>query len=56
MKGDMVVREQEGVIMGKWKDKRDVTFLSTVSVPVLEEIPRKNLKPSTVIQYLPTVE
>lgn len=55
-KGQMVVKESNtGVIMGKWKDKREVTFLTTKSVPQMIETTNKRgdkrMKPSTILEY-----
>lgn len=50
-KGNLVVREKKGVMIAKWKDKRDAIFLSTFSKPVLEEVTHKKLKPNTIIEY-----
>lgn len=41
-KGQMVVKESNtGFIKGKWKDKREVTFLTTKSVPEMIETTSK---------------
>lgn len=54
-RGQMVAKESKtGVIVGKWKDTRDVMFLTTKSVPTLVETPTRrvvNKKPTTVLQY-----
>lgn len=55
-KGEMTKLQSESkIIVGKWKDKRDVLFLTTKSVPELTNITNKRgkvvTKPSTVIDY-----
>jgi hypothetical protein len=54
-KGGMIAKESSTkVIVGKWKDKRDVLFLTTESVPELVEVQTKKgevQKPSTIVQY-----
>jgi hypothetical protein len=54
-KGDMVAKESNTkVIVGKWKDKRDVIFLTTKSVPEMVEVQTRRgsiQKPSTIVQY-----
>lgn len=50
----MVPKESNtGVIVGKWKDTREVMFLTTKSVPTLVENPTRRVekKPTTVLQY-----
>lgn len=51
----MIVKESNtGATLGKWKDKRDVMFLTTKYVPTLEEIATRRCltkKPSTILQY-----
>lgn len=42
------------VIVGKWKDKRDVLFLTTRAIPEMVEVPTKRgpvLKPSIIVDY-----
>lgn len=53
-KGRMVAKESNtGVIVGTWKDTRDVMFSTTKSVPTLVETPTRRVvkKPTTVLQY-----
>uniref|UniRef100_A0A1B6MQT6 PiggyBac transposable element-derived protein domain-containing protein n=1 Tax=Graphocephala atropunctata TaxID=36148 RepID=A0A1B6MQT6_9HEMI len=58
-KGEMIVKESNtGVIIGKWKDKREVMFLTTKEIPVMTESTNKTNKrgtttnkPSTVLTY-----
>lgn len=40
--------------VGKWKDKRDVLFLTTQAIPEMVEVPTRRgniLKPSTIVDY-----
>lgn len=54
-RGEMVsLQSNTDVIVSKWKDKRDVLFLSTKSVPELQEVATRRgvaLKPSTILEY-----
>lgn len=54
-RGEMVTKESNTkVVVGKWKDKRDVLFLTTKSVPEMVEVQTKRgpvKKPSTIVQY-----
>lgn len=54
-KGEIITKQSNtNVIVGKWKDKRDVLFLTTESVPEMVEVETKNgtvQKPSTIVQY-----
>lgn len=54
-KGEMIARQSStNVVVGKWKDKRDVLFLTTNSVPEMVDIQTKRgkvKKPSTIVQY-----
>nr|CAH7743691.1 unnamed protein product [Callosobruchus chinensis] len=54
-RGEMKVqRSSTNVVVGKWKDKRDVLFLTTRAVPEMIEVPTKRgsvLKPSTIVEY-----
>lgn len=53
--GETILRESNSnVIVGKWKDRRDVLFLTTKSVPELIEVQTRRgvkRKPSTIIDY-----
>ncbi|CAH1998833.1 unnamed protein product [Acanthoscelides obtectus] len=56
-RGDMkyLQHSEKKIIIGKWKDKRDVLFLTTKQVPHLVEIEsrggRRMQKPSTIVDY-----
>jgi len=54
-RGEMKVQQSaKKIIIAKWKDKRDVLFLTTKSLPELKEINcsrGKVVKPSTIIEY-----
>lgn len=54
-RGEMKMQKSNTkVIVGKWKDKRDVLFLTTKAVPQMVEVPTKRgnvLKPSTIVDY-----
>lgn len=54
-KGAVIARESNtNVIIGKWKDKRDVLFLTTESVPEMTNVQTKRgrvQKPSTIAKY-----
>ncbi|KAG8274398.1 hypothetical protein J6590_108268 [Homalodisca vitripennis] len=54
-RGEMVtLQSDKNCIVGKWKDKRDVLFLTTKAVPVLTEVPSRRgpiKKPSTILEY-----
>nr|CAI5837855.1 unnamed protein product [Callosobruchus analis] len=50
----MVSKNNTNVVIGKWKDKRDVLFLTTRAVPEVVEVPTKRgsvLKPPTIVEY-----
>lgn len=53
--GEMILRQSNSnVIVGKWKDRRDVLFLTTKSVPELVDVQTRRgikRKPSTIIDY-----
>lgn len=53
--GVMVIRESNShVIVEKWKDKRDVLFLTTESIPKMTDVHTKRSavqKLSTIVQY-----
>lgn len=55
VKGDMVGKQSNSkIIVCKWKDKRDVLFLTTESAPTLVDVPTRNgpvKKPSTIVEY-----
>ncbi|CAH1996558.1 unnamed protein product [Acanthoscelides obtectus] len=54
-KGDLIVRENNThVIVGKWRDKREVLFLTTKAVPEMTDVQTKRgvvKKPSTIAKY-----
>lgn len=55
-RGDMMAKQcQNKIIIGKWKDKRDVSFLTTKETPKMIGLVciggRTQKKPSTVIEY-----
>ena len=56
-KGECISKEKDGVVVGMWKDKRPVTFLSTCDVGKLVSTPRKNrngqdiVKPDIILKY-----
>lgn len=54
-KGDMIARESNThVVVGKWKDKRDVLFLTTEAIPEMTDVQTKRgvvQKPSTNVKY-----
>nr|CAH7766694.1 unnamed protein product [Callosobruchus chinensis] len=54
-KGEMkCLQSNSKVVVGKWRDKRDVLFLTTKEVPTMVEVPTKRgpvKKPSTIAQY-----
>lgn len=54
-RGEMkILQSNTKVIVGKWKDKRDVLFLTTKEVPKMIEIQTKRgpvAKPSTIVDY-----
>lgn len=54
-KGDMIARESNTqVIVGKWRDKREVLFLTTEAVPEMTNVRTKRgivQKPSTIAKY-----
>ncbi|CAH1977065.1 unnamed protein product [Acanthoscelides obtectus] len=54
-KGDLIVRESNThVIVGKWRDKRQVLFLTTEAVPEMTDVQTKRgvvKKPSTIAKY-----
>lgn len=54
-RGELISLESDNhIIIGKWKSKRDVLFLTTKSVPVMTELATKRgviSKPSTIVEY-----
>ncbi|XP_022907013.1 piggyBac transposable element-derived protein 4-like [Onthophagus taurus] len=54
-KGEIKMQQSNTkVVVAKWKDKRDVLFLTTRAVPEMVEVPTKRgsvLKPSTIVEY-----
>nr|CAH7740619.1 unnamed protein product [Callosobruchus chinensis] len=54
-KGAMIARESNThVVVGKWKDKREVLFLTTEAVPEMKDVQTKRgvtRKPSTIAKY-----
>nr|CAI5863377.1 unnamed protein product [Callosobruchus analis] len=54
-KGAMIARESNThVVVGKWKDKREVLFLTTEAVPKITDVQTKRgavKKPSTIAKY-----
>lgn len=54
-KGETVARYADGVMIGKWRDKRDVSYISTEFENEMEEIENKRqqkvLKPKPIINY-----
>nr|CAH7734607.1 unnamed protein product [Callosobruchus chinensis] len=54
-KGEMkCLQSNSKVVVGKWRDKRGVLFLTTKEVPTMVEVPTKRgpvKKPSTIAQY-----
>ncbi|KAJ8953498.1 hypothetical protein NQ318_023619 [Aromia moschata] len=54
-KGSMIAKQSNTkVIVGKWKDKRDVLFLATDAVPSMVDVETKRgvvQKPSTIVAY-----
>lgn len=54
-KGEMKVLQSDSkVVVGKWKDKRDVLFLTTKEVPKMVAVETKRgpvTKPSTIVEY-----
>ena len=56
-KGECISKEKDGVVVGMWKDKRPVTFLSTCDVGKLVSTSKKNrngqdiVKPDIILKY-----
>lgn len=56
-RGEMKLQQHKNkkIVVGKWKDKRDVLFLTTKNVPEMVEIEGfrgiKQTKPSTIVEY-----
>jgi hypothetical protein len=54
-RGEMRIQKSStDVLVGKWKDKRDVLFLTTIEIPRIIEVPTKRgiiYKPSTIVDY-----
>lgn len=54
-RGEMkVLQSNTKVIVGKWRDKREVLFLTTKSVPEMQDVATRkgiNKKPSTILEY-----
>ncbi|XP_039275048.1 piggyBac transposable element-derived protein 4-like [Nilaparvata lugens] len=54
-RGEMKIqRSSTNVVIGKWKDKRDVLFLTTTEIPRMTEVQTKRgiiYKPTTIVDY-----
>ena len=54
-KGDMTFASHKGMIVGKWKDKREVLVISNPHVPEMLEVTnrsgKKKIKPNFVRDY-----
>lgn len=55
-RGEMITYAYDGIAVSKWKDKRDVTFLTTKHRPIFVQVKSKrgskfNMKPQAIVDY-----